>query len=685
MTRAIGALVTLFIDTRDLFSPERFTAIQQIGQRLITCTQNFSQVQSVSSQASQNPNSAAEETALRAALVQLLLEVKQAPGRDAPPTANAQPPTCSVCTSAAASLKVCAHCHQCVCLACLSGVFCRHCADLAGDTSEAGEESEELLDLDTEPVRPLQSASPAPPQEDLLSFSGDFDHLTLDEIHERIKQLDRVQAMLYKKASEKVAQKAAVLVSHMNVTIRGEVKHFEGPVQLKFLEGAEYITCTLVLTNFRLMCIKKNHNPMAYSEAKRALYVSVPVHAIARIEQTKTKKASKAFRVWAKDFRNMKLSFDDDATEDFVTQKLQQLAFPGAEHVFAVSAKLDLPVDGWSVYDASREYHRQGIGVGASDWRVSEVNRTYELCDTYPRLLAVPRRITDEQLVAAAQFRSRGRLPVLCWISPRNRATITRCSQPQVGITKNRSPEDELLIQAIRDATPSKLLYVVDARPRFNAIANQAKGAGFENKANYGFAKFEFAGIDNIHVMRESLSKFMDLFVTPVESGWLGAVDSSKWLDHLSSILQAVVLMKNYITVDGASVLVHCSDGWDRTPQLTCTTLLLLEPFYRTIQGFEVLVEREWLEFGHKFAQRLGHGDDNHSDNQRSPTFLQWIDCVFQLTRQFPTAFEFNEALLILLIDCCYSCLFGTFLCNSGLLSSSSFLVSESAASLVFL
>ena len=37
-----------------------------------------------------------------------------------------------------------------------------------------------------------------------------------------------------------------------------------------------------------------------------------------------------------------------------------------------------------------------------------------------------------------------------------------------------------------------------------------------------------------------------------------------------------------------SSVLVHCTDGWDRTAQLTALAMLMLDPFYRTIQGFEV-------------------------------------------------------------------------------------------------
>jgi hypothetical protein len=74
-------------------------------------------------------------------------------------------------------------------------------------------------------------------------------------------------------------------------------------------------------------------------------------------------------------------------------------------------------------------------------------------------------------------------------------------------------------------------------------------------------------------------------------------------------------------------VLVHCSDGWDRTPQLIAVAQLLLEPYYRTLRGFEVLIEKEWLWFGHKLHVRCGHQQPNPSDEGRSPIFLQFLYC----------------------------------------------------------
>ena len=65
-----------------------------------------------------------------------------------------------------------------------------------------------------------------------------------------------------------------------------------------------------------------------------------------------------------------------------------------------------------------------------------------------------------------------------------------------------------------------------------------------------------------------------------------------------------------------------------------------------------MLVEREWLAYGHKFGDRCGHNSED--SNQRSPVFLQWLDCVHQLIRQFPCEFQFNEAFLVGMLCCMY-------------------------------
>lgn len=65
---------------------------------------------------------------------------------------------------------------------------------------------------------------------------------------------------------------------------------------------------------------------------------------------------------------------------------------------------------------------------------------------------------------------------------------------------------------------------------------------------------------------------------------WLSALESTKWLQHLSLLLKAALLVVNAVDRDHRPVLVHCSDGWDRTPQIVALSKLLLDPYYRTIE-----------------------------------------------------------------------------------------------------
>lgn len=69
----------------------------------------------------------------------------------------------------------------------------------------------------------------------------------------------------------------------------------------------------------------------------------------------------------------------------------------------------------------------------------------------------------------------------------------------------------------------------------------------------------------------------------------------------LQLILAGALRIADRVESGKTSVVVHCSDGWDRTAQLTSLAMLMLDGYYRTVRGFQVLVEKEWLSFGHRF------------------------------------------------------------------------------------
>lgn len=401
--------------------------------------------------------------------------------------------------------------------------------------------------------------------------------------------------------------------------------------------------------------------------------LNVPLGVISHVEKIgrSRSKGENAYglEIFCKDMRNLRFAHKQETHgRRGMYDRLQIVAFPTTygKHTFAYNFKGDYAEDGWKASDIEAELKRLSLGAEAVPWRISHANKEFGVCETYPPVLGVPMACSDDEIRTVAQFRSKGRLPVLSWLHPVTHASITRSSQPLVGPGHKRSKEDETYIQTIFKANKfGKKIFIVDARPKINAVANIAMGGGYEYDDTYSNMDFGFLDIGNIHVMRESLKKLQDICYPDVDDQrWFSNLEQTHWLDHIKAVLAGAVKVAEVIEKHRSSVLVHCTDGWDRTAQLTALSMLMLDPYYRTIRGFEVLVEKEWISFGHKFSQRIGHGDRNHSDDQRAPIFLQFIDCVWQMTTQFPYAFEFNEHFLVTILDHLYSCLFGTFLFN---------------------
>ena len=215
-------------------------------------------------------------------------------------------------------------------------------------------------------------------------------------------------------------------------------------------------------------------------------------------------------------------------------------------------------------------------------------------------------------------------MKVLSWIHPESQATVTRCSQPMVGVSGKRSKEDEKYLQAIMDSNAqSHKIFIFDAWPSVSAVANKAKGRDYESKDAYQNAELIFLDIHNIHVMRKSLWKLKETVYPNIEeTHWLSNLESTHWLEHIKLILAGALRIAGKVESGKMSVVVHCSDGCHCTTQLTSLAMLTLNGYYRNIRGLEVLVEKEWLSFGHRFQLRVGHGDKNHADADRSPVFL---------------------------------------------------------------
>lgn len=346
---------------------------------------------------------------------------------------------------------------------------------------------------------------------------------------------------------------------------------------------------------------------------------------------------------------------------------------------------------GWNLCDIIKEYVRMGL-YDMPEWHVLK-NKDYKFIDTYPRFIVLPSEITLDEIKLAAKFRSKNRMPCITYLHKETGAVLTRSAQPMVGLTQKTCVEDEKLLNLYRCKGKSNLsritdehskFYIFDCRGKVAATFNRAAGRGTEDASQYQNTELLFCNLENIHVIRSSAMLFADALSGDLMQqatsgvcdrtqlldasavGFYTKIEESGWLRHIRMILMSSIMVAEKLHFEGASVLVHCSDGWDRTSQIVSIAQLLIEPFYRSMEGIATLIEKDWCAFGHKFEDRYGHGfDSHHLPDERSPIFLQFLDVIHQLIVQFPSVFEYNQNLTVFLANHVTSCLFGNFLGNS--------------------
>nr|CCA17961.1 myotubularinlike protein putative [Albugo laibachii Nc14] len=425
----------------------------------------------------------------------------------------------------------------------------------------------------------------------------------------------------------------------------------------------------LLLTNFRLIWTSQIANDT----------IEIPVASILSLENLAT--APHVFNIECKTLFRANFAFRDERTCHDMLASFIALFASVPKYVFASvhhrALREEHDVEGDSLsstfaFKPEDEYVRLGLlGHEESIMRLYD-NSSFESFPTYPDAFVIPKSLLDEDLKQLRAYRSAGRIPATVWRHPHTKALLARCAQPCAGLSGFVAEADVKIVRAIQAASTLNSVSKVhffDARSQMAATANAAQGKGTEDPRNYLNAELHFCDIANIHAVRSSFRSLSDVCQPGQDrenDEWNIQLQSTFWLMHLASILKATQDICACLC-RGESVIVHCSDGWDRTAQMSALIELLLDPYYRTIQGFLMLIEKEWISFGHRFQWRYAQGEcpGQQEVEEQSPVFVQWLDAVWQIWRQQSWAFEFDQRLLCAIYVHVYSGLFGNFLYNS--------------------
>uniref|UniRef100_A0A8C7KC34 SET binding factor 1 n=1 Tax=Oncorhynchus kisutch TaxID=8019 RepID=A0A8C7KC34_ONCKI len=232
---------------------------------------------------------------------------------------------------------------------------------------------------------------------------------------------------------------------------------------------------------------------------------------------------------------------------------------------------------------------------------------------------------------------------------------------PEVGnrLSSKESPQP--------NGGPSEALFLRQQRAYLYIIGDKTQLKGGKQDS---FQQWEVVPIEVCDV-RQVKNSFKKLIKACVPSSATSepsmtfhrCLEESEWMCLLHRVLQVSVLVVELLDT-GSSVMVSLEDGWDVTTQVVSLVQLLSDPYYRTFDGFRLLVEKEWLSFGHRFSHRGAQTLASQSSGF-TPVFLQFLDCVHQIHLQFPMEFEFSQYYLKFLAYHYVSNRFRTFLLDS--------------------
>lgn len=277
---------------------------------------------------------------------------------------------------------------------------------------------------------------------------------------------------------------------------------------------------------------------------------------------------------------------------------------------------------------------------------ITSLNLNYSVTRSYPALVVVPSGITDETIARISKSYRSNRFPAVVWRHPSTKALLLRSGGFQ--------------LKGIFDMfkKSGQVLQVMTEKALIKSIKPEM------------YRSCEFISLD-MHEVRQVKSNFVKFLRVCVpsaplpphdsEASFAKTIESIEWFEQMRSILECANSIVDLVDSQGKSVLLAIEEGWDLTPQITSIAQLCLDPYYRTFDGFRVLIEKDWLAFGHRFSHRSCHTVIAQPSGF-APMFLQFLDLVHQIHRQFPLSFEFNQYYLKFLAYHHVSCRFRTFL-----------------------
>uniref|UniRef100_A0A7N4PK28 Myotubularin-related protein 10 n=1 Tax=Sarcophilus harrisii TaxID=9305 RepID=A0A7N4PK28_SARHA len=287
------------------------------------------------------------------------------------------------------------------------------------------------------------------------------------------------------------------------------------------------------------------------------------------------------------------------------------------------------------LFETFSDWDREIKRTGASEWRVCSINEGYMISTCLPEYFVVPSSLADQDLKLYSHSFIGRRMPLWCWNHSNGSALIRMALIKDV---LQQKKIDQRICNAITKSHPQRSdVYKSDLDKNLPSI----------QEIQAAFVKLKQLCVNE--AFEETDEK------------WLSSLENTRWLEYVRTFLKHSAELVYVLESKHLSVILREEEGRDLSCFVASLIQVMMDPYFRTITGFQSLIQKEWVMAGYQFLDRCNHLKRSEKE---SPLFLLFLDSIWQLLEQYPAAFEFSETYLTVLYDSTRISLFGTFLFN---------------------
>ena len=267
--------------------------------------------------------------------------------------------------------------------------------------------------------------------------------------------------------------------------------------------------------------------------------------------------------------------------------------------------------------------------------RISRANETWQVSNSLPQQFVVPAHVTDDSLSLVAGLCLGTRPPVWVWGNKVGGAVFI---QPVLNVTPSASTD-----QMFEDFFRTKKRVVIDLEQSFPSNSQ---------------LEDSFISVLELHCVdgeKEAEEKDKNYYSSLESTGWLSAVGAA--LRLASQVAEHIM--------NGKTVVLKEGEGRSSSILISSLAQLLVCEDFRTRAGFEGLMQSNWVSLGFQFSKNHTLSNLSSKMSNLNPLFLVFLDCVNQLSHQFPSKLEFLPQYLVDVWDTTLLPVFDTFIFDS--------------------